>query len=473
MPQKLRAWLSTEEIEHSPYLQTVFWSLFVGFFLSFDEWISSPAVLISNFQRGFHVCPPYFLNCGEYYFFEGWPNSYGQAIFYSALSGCLILSAAMALRKNWLAAQLWMAIPTLWKLVYFGLLTLQTHMNFEYFHAPVTLAFLFFPAKAILTRVVFVMVYLMAATVKFDDAWIAGTYFSSLKLGMPLVPDAVIPWVSNAVVLFEIFSPYLLFSRNRRTRWTALGLWTSFHLYSIIIVNFRYPAYCLPVLWALFAPDPPLFSPGWRKAVPGALVVGLMLGLGAIYHLAGDDPFNSRTKKLGVAMLDANRQCTMSVVPYGPEGARPEMRLESSAAALRCDPYRYWFIIQHNCKTKGLQRVAWSMNVSINGEPFYEIIKNDNACELTFNSWRGNPWILTPEQGAPLSGYPRKNATLKKSVGAEQIVFSEPQFEISRLQQWLKHRVGAISAFYWMLFWLWPLVLAFRFSRSCCEDENA
>jgi hypothetical protein len=474
MWQSLRALFSTREIEESPFLQTLFWVLFIGFYLSFDEWINSSAILLSHLERGFHVCPTYFQNCGDLYFLEGWPESYGQAIFYSLLAGFLVLSAAAGLSKRWLEAQLLMAVPLLWKVLYLTLFTFETHMNFEYFHVPVALAFVFLPQKALLTRVVFAMVYLMAATVKLDEGWIAGTYFSSMKPGMPLVPDAWIPLFSNAVILFEIFSPYFLFSRTREVRWTAVALWTAFHLYSISVVYFHYPAYCLPLLWGLFIPDPPRADlRRWRSLVPGAALVAALLALSSAAYVTDDDRYSSRTKKLGVLMLDANRQCVVSVTPYLDGAARPEMKMESTAAAKRCDPYRYWFIIRQNCETFALDRVAWSMSVSVNGGPFYKTVDSEDACGLEFNSWGGNPWLLSPATGAPVVGYPQRNTPTKKSPESMNVVFESPQITLTPFAGWLQRNSGWISSLYWTLFWLWPLILGFNQSRRALRSGGS
>src|SRR4051812_39702390 len=88
-----RQLFAIEEIERSKLLQTLYWVLLFGFFLSFSEWISVGNMTIEAAAKFQHVCPPYFPSCGDFYFFDGWPQSYGQSLFYAGLTTLLALSA--------------------------------------------------------------------------------------------------------------------------------------------------------------------------------------------------------------------------------------------------------------------------------------------------------------------------------------------------------------------------------------------
>src|SRR6478752_5979405 len=110
-----RRLFSVEEIENSKTLQILYWILLFGFYLSFQDWISSPAVTLSALKHGHYICLPYFQNCGRLYFFDGWPDSYGQAIFYGVLTAFLTGSAFAAIQRRWTWALALMIPAFVWK----------------------------------------------------------------------------------------------------------------------------------------------------------------------------------------------------------------------------------------------------------------------------------------------------------------------------------------------------------------------
>src|SRR6185295_19464735 len=84
--------------------------------------------------------------------------------------------------------------------------------------------------------------------------WVLGTYFSTLRTGLPLVPPLLVPFATNLVIFCEVIGCWFLLSRNLILQRGAVVFFTFFHLYSIILIYYMFPAVMLPALLILFGP---------------------------------------------------------------------------------------------------------------------------------------------------------------------------------------------------------------------------
>ncbi|MGE0526924.1 MAG: hypothetical protein AB7P49_07675 [Bdellovibrionales bacterium] len=471
----MRSWrqfFAIDEIETSRFLQTVYWVLLFGFYLSFEDWISSPVVTRSAAQAGRHVCPPYFQNCEWLYFFDGWPHSYGQSTFYALLATLLSLSAIFALRKQWTYAHIFMVPAFLWKVIYVMVLTYKAGADFEYFHIPEVFVFLFVRNKAFFVRRVFVLIYVLSATVRFSATWVVGGYFTTLQGGLPFVSDIWVPVFTNAVTVFEIVSPWLLLSHSRRVRYSIVGLWTVFHLYSIILVHFRFPAQCVPLLWALFLPDPPPEERKFSWSAPvnwrGWVFFATLFFLALVPRLTFEERlYTLQAKKFGVNMMGANYQCISEETSIPKKGDPIHRSHVSTAAMRRCDPYPIWFRLKQACTHYVLERLEWRLHVSVNGEPFYRTVDTRNVCAIAYSAFGANTWIRGPEEGAPIVGYPGPNYPLKTEASQDKpTIFPTPQLHKTALQRWLHAHLDFFVWTYWLLWSGVALVFLRGFVRS-------
>lgn len=455
------------EIRQSPQLQAIYWILLTGFFLSFSQWIKLDSVTLQTAAEGRHVCLPWFQNCEALYFFHGEPLSYGQNTFYAFLAGIILASALAAWRERWALAHVLLLPPLLWKITYVALLTHSAQVDFEYFHIPPLLVFLFARHKLFFLRRSWVLVYLLAATMKFNESWIVGNYFTSLSLGMPWVPNALVPWITNAVALFEIISPWLLLSANKNLRYGSLALWILFHLYSILLVDFRYPLHCTPLLLALFLPQPqeneskPLFG---RAHAFGWLLMAALFIVGLLPRLIpGDKLYTLQGIKFGVGMFDANHQCVSEAQIQFASGETRSLTEPSGSGMSRCGPYPIFFRMKQRCEKEGVTAIRWTFLSSVNGGPFYKLVDTANACALEYKPFGRNDWILDPGSGATLAGYPAKNTHGRDKTKNRDLVHEEPSIELSPLQLFLQRNLGAIALLWWVL---WGSVLLLFTARA-------
>ena len=454
---------SIGEIEASRFLRSLYWVLLIGFVLSFYRWFESDSISLGAIAQGRHLCPPYFLDCGRLYFFDSLPRSYGSSLFFAGLHAMLIGSALAAWSGRWWLAHALISVLALFKIFYIYVLTYLPVVEYEYFHLPVVLVFLLASRKAFFARRIFALTYLFSATMKFSEAWIGGTYFSTLELGLPLFAGSLIPFVTNGVALFEIFSPLFLFARRRRFRWTVIALWIAFHLYSMAFVGFLYPAYCLPLLLALFLDEPREEAETLKRSNIGwALLASIAILHILPWFIVVEKTYTLQGRRLGAQMFDANHQVFTAWTLVFNDGREQGFGHANNASTGRMSPYTAWFRARAECgRNIDLRAIRWTFDSSANGGPFYRLVETENACALSYRDFASNSWIRTPETGAPVVGYPRKNSPQSSIDARARIVYETPDPAMRVATQWFFiENLSALRAVYWLL---WALSLTWFF----------
>jgi hypothetical protein len=406
---------ATGEIASSRSLQALYWALLGGFALTFHEWTRSGAFTRDAVVANRHLCWPYFQSCAKVHVLSGGLGGrIPQTLVYAVLLAVLAAGALAAWRARWDLALLALAPAFAWKLAVHHLFTMQLIANYHFFHLALCFVFLFARDKLWFLRRTLGLLYLLSAVVKLDAGWLRGTYFSSLSHGLPLVPDALIPVATNAVLLLETAGTLALFSANRRVRLGAVAAFALFHLYSTILVAYPYPLFCLPPLLVLFALDEPAVRPALSpRAVPGGAVLALLvLGQCIPAAIRGDAALTLEGNGFGLHMFEANHQCVSTATVRDRAGGAQDASFRSTRAGNRCDPYAQWFTLREICRRNAgrLERVEWTFDHSINGGPFYRIVDVPDACALAYRPFSHNAWIRLPEDGAEVRGTPPKNS---------------------------------------------------------------
>ncbi len=448
---------SWEKIDENPFLQLIFWVLWFGFFVSFYTWS------YKDYGTAGNVCWPYFQDCHLIQFIPSRRDSYAYIGVIILLAFIMITSAWSALRKDWVKAMASITVLFFTKLFTFTLLTYSIPANFEYFHLGLLVAFLFLRPKVFALKLTMVVLLFLSATMKFHDSWILGTYFSSLKLGLPFIPDLLIPVATNAVIFLEIVCPWLLLSKNSRLKWISICSLTIFFIYSISLVGMHYQAFTLLPFLAIFLFDD-LGNETNSSSSERSVIIGFISLLFLLHlpkHLITEDSrYSLQTYKLGVWMFDSNHQCVSDAKYFYRDGTTSNHRTVSSRAMNRCGPYFWWYGMRRSCEdNEQVKQISWTFDHSINGGPFYRIISLDDICETEYSLFGTNDWLNSKPEASSVVGYPKKNYPYENSDSHPHIVFDSPSIELSIFQAWLKPYSHIIS-WAWVILW-WIFALAY------------
>ena len=432
---------SIHEIEESRTLQWLFGAVLLYFFLTFSQWVHSTMVAVERTREA--VCWPYFQNCTDLFFLSNLPHGYSQTTFYMALFAIMLTIVYLMWKKQWVAAHALLLLLFIWKCFVGYVLSYDIMGMYDEYHLVITAALLFTAHKEYFAKLAFVLMYFLSATVKFHPGWILGTYFTSLELGVPLLPSVLTALITNSVILMQVVGCWFLLSRHKMLQRGALLYFVIFHLYSGVLVLYNYPTATLPVILILFGPlytfqRPPI---SW-KALAGWVLVGLLF-LSQVPSWINDVDTSKITianNRFGMWMFDSNHQCVTELSYYYKKGVRLEksssevaagsscgafecvtktatyledgawvrdVRRESPVSWRRCDPHERWRT-QKNLCGGNIERIAMTLDHSINGSPFYRIIDEQNICTLEYELFGPNPWIKSPPEARAV-GIPVKN----------------------------------------------------------------
>jgi hypothetical protein len=318
-------------------------------------------------------------------------------------------------RKEWTLVHMLMTVLWVVKALILFVFTQQFAANYDYYDTLLLFVILFLPFKLFFARLAFVLFYFLASTIKIHEGWILGTYFTTLSTGLPLFGNALAPLITNFVIFMQVVGTWFLMSKNMLLQRSVLIYMILFHLYSGVLVGYRYPTVALVMLLILFALNTkqtwqPI--PLTKKALAAWIFIALLFILQFIpIVIKGDHKLTLEGNFYGLFMFEANHQCVSNTAVHFKNGTVRERMRRSGDSTWRCDPYEYWFNLKQACKrNENVDRIEWTFDHSINGGPFYRIVDTQNVCELEYKVLGHNEWIRLSEKGeASIVGYPVKN----------------------------------------------------------------
>lgn len=430
----------SHEIDGSKILQVCFWISLLGFFSMFSQYFYAPLWSNQAKNLGYLVCPAFFQDCHSLYFFDSIPYSYTQSYFFTILYCLIFASALFAYQRKWCLALIPMAVLFAIKFIFFLLLTDLSSIEFQYFHLPFVLVLLLFRDKLSYLKICYVLLFFLSVLPKLYEGWIVGSYFSSLYLGLAFVPKVLIPLATNFVILLEILAPWMLLRGGKQQK-IALYALTGFHIYSTILVGYVYPTLCLPFLIVLFSGESTRVKINLTHPNLQSLSILLLLVANITPHLIDANiKYSLKYSRFGLNMFDANRQCISVEERYLGESLIKRTEESTTNAMDRCSVYRRWAVLKNRCeKISEGEKLKWSYYMSIDGNPFYELVSESDICNTNYNYLSSNTWINKDFRTKTL-GYPWKNAI----GGAYQFKLSRmhyspnPTQTLSNIQKWLK-----------------------------------
>lgn len=280
-------------------------------------------------------------------------------------------------------------------------------------------AFLFLPNKIATIRVLIVIFYLAAGSIKLNVEWLSG---SALYNGL-----AETAWTARlrqhtnllevlcayAVVLELVIAPGLL-ARNRWLFAATFAQLLLFHAFSWAIVGYFYPCVmgCLLTIHFLsrrfegeagLAPLSMAFGSGRRPA--SIAFLALFAGAMAIPKLIpGDSALTKEGRSFALNMYDAYTYCYSSTIARF-KNRLVELSLESRefwrSPRFHCDPYLYFSRARSFCPyfrdDPDFLEIDLMMISKLSSDAqFRPLLRIRDLCGsgLDYRSWRANTWII-------------------------------------------------------------------------------
>ena len=448
-----------DEIRRDKRLIWIYNALILGFYLAFSAWIFRPIATLSQKESGDYVCPEFFRNCYQYFFLEANPHGYSYNLLFALMGGLLVLLVVWGYQGKWRRAHALMSILFFIKLFFGVILNGEVSMAFEIFHMLPCFVFLFSRKKLGSLKLTLIVLYFFSGIVKIHEAWIAGTYFSTLKLGLPFIPRSIIPVVTNIGILLELIGSWFLLSQKRLLKDIIFWSLIVFHIYSSLFIGFRFPLHSLPFLIILFGG--PIY-----QARTISLVSILSLMVFSLFNLIpflipGDHKITYEGMSLAVNMFDSNRQAFSRVIFFHSDGKQQEDFNTITANSFeRIVPYKLWYRIKTKCEREHLNRAKWILDISNNGNAYRRVIDTENACVLDYKSLQHNEWI---NLNGPVVGYPGYDSyfplgNIQNSPKPE--IFLTPQIQIDSITAFLKRKIKMMIWIYSFMAFFTPFLIS-------------
>lgn len=450
----------------------MWWALF-SFAVSFTVFIGF------GYTSSYSLLPcwPHFIDCKSIFPLVPLPFGYGESIFYAWLLLLITYGAYSLYQKQYVNAYVCILLLWLWK--FFVVNVTYGIGNFDYYDLIIIGVFLFFSNKVHFLRLTFVVLYFLASTIKIGSGWIDGTYFTALQTGLPLFPDSFSFIITNFVTLMQVVGCWFLLSRNKYLFIFSFYFFIFFHLYSTILVGYRYPLTALFLEIILFSrlgaettfKDLQIRAgDGFNWIIIGFLFILQFIGI----VIPGNQKITMEGNNYGLYMFEANHQCMSTIVTKS-----GTTTFSSADARHRCDPYIYLTNIKKSCNKTG-GPIPWTFDSSINGEPLYRIVNEKNACLLEYKPFSHNAWIIIDNPTYisevnkniyDLNGVGRINETFTKKIDGKvytgnAFIKNNKPSEKTEIQKYLYEKMDLLTKLYWMLWGLTLLTVAYLLTRN-------
>jgi hypothetical protein len=283
--------------------------------------------------------------------------------------------------------------------------------NINYVHSALSFIYLLSPHKRFFVQLFWVTGSFAAAAAKIHPSSLLGQHYTSLKMGIAILPNGSEALFPTFVILMQMVGAWFLMSSNRFAQRLVLSLFVLLYIQYGIQVGYRFPVVELAVLLILFGPwyDPSPRPPLSRSAIPGWTIIAALAVLQLVPHLAqAGQRFTNEDNIADIFgwsyLFEVNQQCS-GEVRLGEQVVRS---FEQVDARFWCNPYRFWFRAKASLCSAGSQKYQITYRRSVNGNPFRELVNESDLCSLTYGPLVRAAWIKREDE-APMVGRPVQN----------------------------------------------------------------
>jgi len=453
---KYSRFFNLEEFNSFKQLPLVAYACAFNFLIHADFWLSRNAGTVESAKNKRFACPDYFQGCEKWLFLRHGIDQISHAVYFSFLLFVMFLFVISIYKKKWFYVHL-IFIFLICNQLYFSFLSgTQIATAFEYFSLVTATVMAISTNRIADLRVTWVFLYFLAGLVKIHESWIVGTYFSTLRQGLYLFPDWSIPLLTNLVICSEICGIWFLLSKNKYVRLTIYTYFMIFHFYSAIYVNWFYPMLAIPTLTILFLEDNKNDRIDSKQKISKQnflfLIFLAIVNIMPVF-LSKNNKIDNVAGSLAMNMFDSNRQSHSELKIIYKNKTSKVLEAWTSNSFLRVWPSHFLYKIKQLCLSNSeIEKIKWTMDISMNGEPFKRIVDSEDACVLNFNFWGENNWINVD---GPIIGYPKKNYYLPPSVSIDYekgpLLLPTQQIFLTPFQDWLMSNLSYFKMFYGLL----------------------
>lgn len=236
------------------------------------------------------------------------------------------------------------------------LIDYRVRLNQNYMFSFIVFAFLFISQKSLTIPRLLVLFYFWAGILKLTPDWLSG---SALYGKLLFIPDSLKVISAQYVVVLELFITPFLLSKNKVARYLVLFQLGLFHLVSLGVVGFFYPALMVSLLSIFILLD---FFPPNPGSTP-ASSFGHFGGLGIVilfsilncfpYFVPGDKSITGETRLVSLHMFDSITYCTpWSTLKFRSGVPEKKNLYMPNVIRIRCDPIVYLSRLRKICRDK-------------------------------------------------------------------------------------------------------------------------
>jgi hypothetical protein len=355
------------------------------------------------------ICWPLVPWCEQMRVFSPVQTRYGLVLF-AVAAGAVALAFS---RRRWTAAAYTgLFLLTILKI---GLIALdyRLRLNQHYMAFWVCFVYLLVPGKRDALRLLLVLFYFWAGTLKVNWEWISG---AALYRPLWFFTGRGVIVACAYVVLMELFVSWGLIARRSWIFWSAVAQVALFHVMSWAVVDFFYPVLMflllsIVVLDRLFPRADTSVQDGRMyfgallrgRARSATYVTGMLFTAFQLvpYAYPGDRTITGEGRLYALHMFDAQVVCDAWAIATGPDGK--EARIDLRAGTLpriNCDPIVVIGRARNLCKRLNQSGIPANLHVMLRARrataaELQTVIDLPSFCALDvrYEPFRHNEWI--------------------------------------------------------------------------------
>lgn len=393
-----------EEIDSSPALRIYGFFLSLTHVLSFFHWRESDLLfnILTNHRQP--LCWSFNPWCDRFHLSTTQSGLILWSYLFLACAGAVLFIARPYLKwAYFLSLFLW---PLKW------LLMIQDYRlmgNYHYMPFVLAFAFLFWPHKNDLLRLLIVSFYLSAGLLKLNPEWMTGAAI----YGSPIFKGRLLELSCIYVVFLELLVSFGLLARDRRVFGFAILQFAMFHIFSWHIVGFFYPLVMMCVL-SIFLLQRALdsesnalshlvtfFSLKKPKSVYLALSFFWFAQVAPAFF-PGDPALTGEGRIFALNMFDSQSTCKAFLFSHFKQRVADDTGWVpfDVGPRIRCDPLLYWNVGRSICQNYAedpsflkLEMVVYTKRTS---DVNYKLLVNErDFCKSNpqYSIFKHNSWI--------------------------------------------------------------------------------